>query len=479
MLKHVKAAQPVTLGFLPAHRPVFSKEASVRERKKIENRLSELGITYVGLDWLNADGLLYDPADAPAVAERFAREGVDALFAAHCNFGTELAVGRVCSALGKPVLLWGPRDDAPAADGLRERDTQCGLFATGKLLRRLGLPFTYIVNSSVDDPVFERGLDVFLRAVNTARCVKGARIGQIDTRPGPFTSVVCNEGELLERFGVEVVPVALDTLAAEVKRTEGSEEAAQEAESFKSRVSVEGISEDMLRRLAALKLALKRWAEDEALDGIAIQCWEAMQGSLGICPCFVNGELTDLGVPVACETDINGAITAIALQAAAMCQSATFFADLTIRHPDNDNAELLWHCGPFPLSLADPDSPRIMSGHYIMPNREPAVGNWRIRGGEFTLARFDGDHGVYSMMMGHARSCDGPFTRGTYVWVEVGDWPAWEERLVCGPYIHHVTGVHGKLAPALYEACKYIGIAPDPIEPSEAEIRAFLRGKDM
>ena len=38
--------------------------------------------------------------------------------------------------LGIPVLLWGPLDERPEADGTRLRDTQCGLFATGKVLRR-------------------------------------------------------------------------------------------------------------------------------------------------------------------------------------------------------------------------------------------------------------------------------------------------------------------------------------------------------
>jgi len=115
MLEHVKSAKPVKLGFLPTHRPVFEMEASRRQKASIEERLKELNINYVGIDWLNAEGLLYDPADADAVAERFRQERVDAVFAAHCNFGTEVAVGRVCKVLGKPVLLWGPRDEAPDA----------------------------------------------------------------------------------------------------------------------------------------------------------------------------------------------------------------------------------------------------------------------------------------------------------------------------------------------------------------------------
>ena len=479
LLEHVKSAKPVKLGFLPAHRDVFDMDAGVREKRKIAQKLQEMDVEFADIEWLNDSGLLYDPADAPAVIEHFKKEGVDAVFPAHCTFGDERSIGRVCKALDKPILLWGARDEAPDSTGLRERDTQCGLFATSKLLRRLNLPYTYIVNSTVEDQVFQRGLDNFLRAVNVVRSMPNARIGQVDTRPGPFTTVMVNESELMERFGVETVPVALSTVIDRVKRLEDSEEVTAQVQDIQSRMNTEEIEERMLRRLAALKLTLARWAEEEKLDGIALQCWDAMQLTLDICPCFVHGEVMEMGVPVACETDIHGALSAIALQAAARCETAVFFADLTIRHPENDNSELLWHCGPFPASLAaDPDE-RKLTGHYIIPSGPPAVGNWRIKGGNITLGRFDGDHGEYKMLLGHVRGCDGPFTRGNYVWVEVDDWPKWEETFVYGPYVHHVAGVHGKLAPALYEACKYMDVEAEAVEPTEEQIRSYLRGGEL
>ena len=50
---------------------------------------------------------------------------VDAIFIPHCNFGTEDSVARIAREVGKPTLLWGPRDEAPLPDGQRLRDTQC------------------------------------------------------------------------------------------------------------------------------------------------------------------------------------------------------------------------------------------------------------------------------------------------------------------------------------------------------------------
>lgn len=478
MLEHVKSAAPLKLGFLPTHRwGVFDIEAAGREKAKIAQKLRDLKVEFLDIDWLNKQGLMYKATDAEAVADRWRREGVDAVFAAHCNFGEETAVGRVCKLLGKPILLWGTRDEAPGPNGGRDRDTQCGLFATSKLLRRLRLPFTYIINTSVDDPVFSAGLDVFLRAANVARCVRGARIGQISTRPTPFTSTMCNESELLERFDVELIPAQLPTVISDVMPRVDSRETAGEARSIAARVDTSAVDDEHLRRIAALKLTIRDWAVRDRLDAVAIHCWDALAVPLGIVPCFLNGELIDMGIPVACETDVNGAITSLALQAAARSESAIFFADLTIRHPQDDNAELLWHCGPFPTSLARPDTKPVLSAHYMRKGLEPGVGNFELRGGPVTLGRFDGDNGEYRFLMGHVEGCDGPPTRGTYLWVRARNWPLWEEKLIYGPYIHHVVGVHGKLAPALYEGVKYLGVEPECIDPTEDEIRAGLRGQ--
>lgn len=476
MLDHLKSSAPVKLGFIPTRRTIFSREAAQDEKRRVEKKMREWKVEWVGLDWLNDEGLLFDGEDCPKVVGRFKAEGVDAVFAPHCNFGTEDAMAKVGRDVGKPFLLWGPRDECPGPNGERLRDSQCGLFATSKILRRLGVPFTYIVNSAVDSQVFERGFKNFLAAANVVRCFEKARIGQIDTRPQAFWSVMVNEGELLERWGVELAPIGLITLVAQTKAMADGEAVTREVRDLKARVDTSELEEAQLRKILAFKLAILDWAEERKLDAVALQCWSALQDTLGIFPCFIDAELTQMGLPVACETDIHGALTSLMLQAASAGQSPIFCADLTIRHPENENGELLWHCGPFPVALAEPDPKPKVTPHFAEAGC-PAAGQYRIRGGDLTLARFDGDHGDYSLLMGHCRGVEGPWTFGTFVWAEVPNWPLWEEHLVYGPYIHHIIGLHGKYAPALYEACKYLGIQADPLEPTEAELRSFLRGQ--
>ncbi len=58
-------------------------------------------------------------------------------FFPHGNFGTEYECARLAKELNVPVLLWGPRDERPDEKGVRLRDSQCGLFATGKVLQKI------------------------------------------------------------------------------------------------------------------------------------------------------------------------------------------------------------------------------------------------------------------------------------------------------------------------------------------------------
>ncbi|MGG1938685.1 L-fucose/L-arabinose isomerase family protein [Paenibacillus polymyxa] len=472
------------LGYAPTRRFTFSAEDAFRYKVAIRQQIESFGmnIDIVDLEGLNEEGLLYDDhINADLIIKRFKEEEVDAVFFPHCNFGTEDTVARVGKALGKPVLLWGPRDEAPLADGMRLRDTQCGLFASGKVLRRFNVPFTYITNSRVADPVFERGFNNFISAANVVRQFKNLRILQIGPRPASFWTMICNEGELLERFGIEIHPITLVDIQLRSKKIAAgsSAELSEAIDYIKEKLDYSEVTEEDIRRIAALKVAMKSYAIETGSTAIAIQCWSSLQEAMGIMPCLANAILTDEQIPVTCETDIHGAITSVMVQAAAMNELPTFFADITVRHPENDNGELLFHCGNFPVSMSIENKPKLRK-HFLFDDHAPGTHEGQIKGGGMTIARFDGDHGDYSIFLGKAKGIEGPYTRGSYVWVEVNDWPLWEEKLVKGPYVHHSVGIHANVIPALYEACNYLpGVTADPVDPTEQEIQRWLRGSDL
>lgn len=204
-----------------------------------------------------------------------------------------------------------------------------------------------------------------------------------------------------------------------------------------------------LETVASVKIAVQQLMEENGCSAAAFECWSAFPELVGICPCAVLGEMADEGMPLSCETDINGAITLAILRACKLFEEPGFLADLTIRHPENDNGELLWHCGSFPYSLKKEGAEaRLVDGQE----------RFELKQGELTVCRFDDLGGEYYMFAGEAKTTTGPETNGTYVWMETDNWKRWEEKLMFGPYIHHLGCVYGHYLPVLREVARYLGI---------------------
>lgn len=467
----------IKLGVIPTRRDIFSKADALAYKEKILTKLQEMKIQFVDIEDINEEGLLYDDQDVPAIIDKMKRAHIDAIFFPHCNFGTEYLVAEVAKQLQLPTLIWGPRDESPLPDGSRLRDSQCGLFATGKVMRRFGCKFTYLPMCRVEDNNFTMGMKRFLAAANIVKQVHNLTILQISTRPAGFWTMMVNEGELLEKFHVKVHPVSFVEVRLEMQRIQQTaSQAYLDTISYLHTHTKIEVSEDAVANTAALKLAVESLAKQYNCQAAAIQCWNAMQDALGLFPCVANALLSDEGFPVTCETDIHGAITSIIAQAGSLQERVPFFADWTVPHPVNPNGELLQHCGPWPISLMK-EKPTFGSP-FAFHHSHPGALHGEIKGGDMSILRFDGDNGEYSLLMGSAKGIEGPFNQGTYVWIEVDNLKKLEDKLVCGPYVHHCVGIHEDILPQVYEACKYIdGLTPDLYDKEEEELRSILRGE--
>jgi L-fucose isomerase-like protein len=442
-----------TMGLAPTRRDVFP--ANLRD--PIVSRVKDLGSKYdvdiVGIEDVAEEGLLFKNSDIPRIAKKFIDNNVDCVFVPHANFGQEEAVAKLCKAVGKPVLLWGPRDPAPKGviSQMEDRlyDIQCGLFVSGKALSSYQVPYTYIENCWLDSQVLDQGFEDFIRSVCASRAVKNARIAQLSVRPWQFLSVRANESELLQKFGVEVTPFESSVIIEAIREVINNDKTAieQKLSDWKARIQFSSMSDEAIRNTAAAVIGIRRLAEQQGCTAIAGECWSMLQAALGLNACFIWGALTDEGIPATCETDVLGALGSLLLLGAMRGDSIPFFADITVRHPTNDNAELLWHCGPFPPSLAKDANALVADGK----------GQWEIIGGDITLVRLGCDSGRYSMFAGECKSAEGPKTNGNYIWVETDNWPKWERKFVKGPYVHHVSGCHGRYQNIISEALQYIG----------------------
>lgn len=457
----------LVLGTAPIKRSFLSMEAAKAQKDIIMNAIREIrsdAVELVDIDDLCENGIAFEYETIGKAVEKFKDARIDALFLPFCDFGEESVAAGIASQFKVPTLVWGPRDTEPNTDACRGRDTQCGIIAATKVLSRCGVKFSYIVNSPAESEKFRKGFEEFIRAAMVVKTMKNLRIAQIGSRPEPFMSVISNEGELLERFGIQTVPIAVSTIVNYTREIaeSNSEELRTYVQDFTGRMDyVRNMDQDQVKWSCAMTLAMEKAILEKDCTAAAMECWPRADELKGL-PCLSMGELTDRGIPVSCEGDINGAVTLAVMKACSLDDSAQFFADLTIRHPENDNAELLWHCGPFPYSLRDQGK---------KAGADAFNGRWELKKGDITICRFDGTDGNYTLFAGEGKAADGPETTGTYVWFETENWEQWEEKLVFGPYIHHVGGMYGNYARALEEAARYLNITYDT--PGKNQIKSL------
>ncbi len=451
--------EKLVVGVLPIKRGFLSLDVAAEEKDKLFNAirgLKEDVVTLVDIEDVCERGVLYRLEDVDAVVDKFKKADIDALFICHCDFGEEQVVVKVAREFKVPVLLWGNRDKYPNTFESRGRDTQCGMFASTKVLSRNNITFSYIYNVDVQTDEFINGYITFLRAANVVKAMKRLKIAQIGARPQSFMSVIANEGLLMEKLGIEVVPLSVTDIIRNVEELVAANDSAvqREVASFKERIDCSDMTEEQLAKVSALKLTVKDKMEKAGCRAGAIECWSLFSKAIGVVPCMVVSEMADLGMPLACETDLNGAVTSVIADAVTLGESPVFFADLTIRHPEDDNGELLWHCGPFPYSLRDPDKPARMVN---------AQATWELKKGDITILRCDDLDGKYKMIATEGEAIDGPETTGSYVWFKSPCWKSVEEKFIFGPYIHHVAGVYGKYSRAIMEATRYLNIEWDEV----------------
>lgn len=436
----------------------FAEERGRKTVAYIKENYTTENIEFVDLKGVIDVETLWSNDDVDKVAEHFNKNGVDALFIIAANFGNEEAAGLLGKKMGKPVLLWGPRDGAPEADGMRYTDSQCGLFGISRMLMRMNVKFTYIENCTVDSSRLAKGLDSFARVVCAVKNFCGMRIGQVGLRPKPFCSVIFNEGQLMEQFDIHVIPINLavirDRFNAVLENRKAELKAG--AEKIRSLYEINADTESNLEKMYAFVIMYEELFKEYKLNAVSAECWTAMQQLVGAMPCASYGILADMGYIIGCESDMHASMTQVLLKSLSFGRKNPFLGEFTIRHPQNENAELLWHCGPFAQSLHREDEPCK-----CVNMRE-----WfQVKKGHYTVARIDQDHGKYSVVAGECDSVDGPYTNGTYLWAEFDDLDTWERKLIEGPYIHHVSEIEGDYTNEIKEFCKYVSnIGFDPVK---------------
>jgi L-fucose isomerase-like protein len=411
-------------------------------------------------------GCVSSVADARKCLELFRQEGVHGVIIGNMDFGMEVAVGTVLSGLEKsmPILHFCTRSGPISPGGNRSTDTWCGQFMTVSAIKRRGFTYTHLVTCNPEEPSFAAGVEAFARAVCAMSRFRGAKIGQLGTRPELFESQAWSEQAMQKRFGQMVVPMDLDRVLTIIESVDPNDpDVKRVREEITTGVDVSEHTDESLLNLARCEVGYLRIAKELDVTSLAVNCWTRVQERLHVSVCSVLGRLNEQGMIAACEVDVYGAATMYALHAAGLGQTPPDFIDWTDLHPTEKNTWLAWHCGNAAKCLgAAGCTPKLVRNERMIqwcPTCHGAL-EFRLKEGPVTCARMVEYDDEFTLFYGSGTIVDiPPSIRGAYGWVRVNDVADWETKMVENGIIHHGVLIHDpKVADALGLFCTYLGI---------------------
>jgi len=462
--------EKVCFGVIVGTRGLFSPALAVEGRKSLLAVLDKLGYEYViPAEGATPNGAIETGADARKCGSYFQanRAKIDGIIVSLPNFGDELGVVQTLenAGLDVPVLVHAFDDELDKVSVTGRRDAFCGKVSVCNNLYQYGIPWTDTSEHTcaVDSPEFAADLAQFASVCRVVRGLRGSRIGQIGTRPGAFQTVRFSE-KLLQATGITVVPVDLsEIIAAAGKIRENTKELQEKLGLIKGYGTIPARvpSENVLRQ-ARLSVAIDRWMAENGCAASAIQCWESIQKNYGCATCLSMALMGEEGKPSACEVDITGAVSMLALRLAS--GNAPGFLDWNNNYGTDRDMCVNTHCSNFPKSFIGRDieiSELDVIGASL--GRENCFGaiKGKVKAGPMTYFRMhtDDELGVCRAYVGEGKFTDDPFAMdGGIAVCRIEGLRQVLRHITTEGFEHHVAMVRGNCAAAVYEATeKYLG----------------------
>ncbi len=455
-------------GVIIGNRGFFPDRLAKEGRAEILKILKEEGYGTVALSQRDSKyGAVETRPEAKKCAEIFKKHAneIDGILVSLPNFGDERGVADTIQMadLNVPVLVQAYPDEVRKMKMGDRRDSFCGKMSVCNNLYQYGIPYTLTSNHTMhpSSKQFKKDLAEFAATCRVVKGLSNARLGAIGARPAAFNTVRYSE-KLLQLSGISVETLDLSEVFGQIERLKDTDpKVKKELQKIRSYVSVEGVPEDSLMKMAKLRLVITRWMSENELDGMAFQCWTAIEEYLGIAPCAIMSMLSDAMMPSACEVDITGLIGMYALQLASQEPSA--LVDWNNNYGKDPNKAVVFHCSNLPKSVFEDMK---MSYQEILAETVGQDSTWgtcagRISAGPMSFARVSTDDFVGDIV---AYVGEGEFTTdplNTFGGAGVVKVNNLQELLRCAcmyGYEHHVAINKSLVAKPVYEALSnYLG----------------------
>lgn len=418
-------AEKLKIGVFCLARKTFDYQAAKRIYGEIKKDLAKLE----NIEFHCVQELLYERDDARRAAEELLRFNPDGLVAISGTFHLGSLLLEIVQRLPLPLLLWG-LDELPYDSGKIRLNTVCGVNLDASNLYKAGYR-NYHAS-------FGNSLDLdWLAALRALTLLSRSRVGLVGSRAPSFYNLAYDELATWYDLGLLVDHFSLQELLEWPVEVRAEEKWLQE---LKNNFTVAEISGNQLLLTARLAAKLDSFMTSHNLESLALRCWPEFATNYGIAPCGALSLVQGKGRIIACEGDVEGAISMLLHRS--LGAKTPFLADLSQVNFAKDEA-LLWHCGVAPCNLWDGKSEISLDSYHA--GGKGVTAGFVLREGAISILRLDSVGSERRLFSSEGQALPmGKDLKGTYARVKfkVGVKKLLEEVIYNG-VAHHVSVAYG------------------------------------
>ncbi len=393
----------VKLGIVAVSRDCFPIQLSATRRTAVVEACKAAKI-----DIFEAQTTVENEKHALKALEELKDAGVNALVVYLGNFGPEGPETLMAKKFGGPVMFVAAAEEAENCLMGGRGDAYCGMLNASYSLGLRNLK-AYIPEYPVGTP--DELAPMVSDFEDIARIMIGlSKLKIFSFGPRPQDFLACNAPiKPLFDLGVEIMENSeLDLYEAFNKHANDPRIPAVVKEMEQELGEGNGYP-GILPRLAQYELTLQDWMNDNMGASeyavFANKCWPAFQTQFGFVPCYVNSRFAAKGIPIACETDIYGALSEYIITCATKMPATLLDINNTVPRDmyENNKAKIPgykltdlfmgFHCGNTPSCCMKNYSMKyqLIMHRLLEPDKEPDISRGTLEGaimpGDITFFR--------------------------------------------------------------------------------------------
>lgn len=459
-----------TFGVIISNRSFFPDHLARTAREKLMAAMEQWGHQVIALspeDTFLGQTMTYEEAKKCAALFRAHSAEIEGVIVCLPNFGEETGVADAIkmSGLNVPILIQACDDDLDKLQLENRRDAYCGKLSLCSNLYQYGIPYSLTARHTcpVDSEEFHADVERFARICAVVKALRTARIAQLGARVTPFRTVRYSE-KLLQQAGISVITEDMSEIFADawLMQDDDPRVLAREAEIRAYGNICPGIAREKVLKQAKLSLTIDQWMADHECVASAVQCWDSVEANYGCAACLSMSMMSSRGLPSACETDVMGAVSLLALLKASGV--APVYQDWDNNYGGDTDRCVNVHCSNYPAA-AFREKPEIANLDILATTlgTEYSFGalKGRVRPDKMTFLKVSTDdrRGVIKCYLGQGEFTDDPLeTFGGVAVCHVKNLDGLMHYVAKNGFEHHVAIVQAECADILEEALgNYLG----------------------